>query len=115
MAATVKGTTGLVFGVTTVSGVIMQDYTSDINGSITEVTDEDDDVVGFALHHTGRAEVSGSYIFTGDDIGAIGDKITEITALGVSGGLYIYGFGRKYSNNGFCSGTFKAIAVNDIS
>lgn len=114
MSATLKGTAGLVFGVDIVSAVIMQDYTSDVTGKITEAVDEDDGVVGYALSHSNRADVSGNYLFKGADIATIGATITLANAVG-SGGIYVYSYGRKQSKDGFTMGNFKAIRVDGIS
>ena len=115
MAATVKGITTLVFGTDTVSGVIMQDLDSELTGQVTEVTDEQDSVVAFALHHIERADVSGTYVYKGSDIvTSLGTALTLTNAVG-SGGTYVYTYGRKQTHNGFMTGSFKAIRVQGIS
>ncbi len=115
MAATIKGITTLVFGCDTVSTVIMQSVDSETSGEVTYVQDEDSDFVGFALHAFGKREASGEYVYKGADcVTALGVAITLTNAVG-SGGLYVYTYGRKATNNGFLRGTFKAAGVEGVS
>lgn len=115
MAATIKGITTLVFGCDSVSTVIMQSTDTETSGEITYVQDEDADYVAFAIHSLGKREASGEYVYKGADIvTALGVAITLTNAVG-SGGLYVYSYGRKATNNGFLRGTFKAGGVDGIS
>lgn len=114
MAATVKGTSGLVFGTPTESSVIMQSVEETRSTEVVEARDEDGDVTGLAFYGGNRTEVTGEYLFKGSDIGALGASIT-LTGLTTSGDLYITELGTKTENTGFKKGSFKAVAVTGIT
>ena len=114
--ATVKGTSGMAFGICSVVGVIMENLDSEIPGQITEASDEQDNIVGFAIHHTNRADINGGYLFLGSDVTAMGSTIALTTYAPFStGGVYVYAYGRRYTNKSFVKGTFKAICVSGIA
>jgi hypothetical protein len=114
MSATIKGSTVMVFGCDTVTSVTMQTTDSSGTGEVTEVTDEQNSVIAFAMSHGERVDVSGTYIYKGADITTLATAITLANAYG-SGGIYVYSMGRKAGHNAFLTGDFKAIRVSGIS
>jgi hypothetical protein len=120
MAATVKdaGSLGLSFGVPTNGSVVMQSMDETRSIQIAEASDEDGDVVGAAFYGGQRMEISGEYLVKGSaDIGTLGASITltGIKALSPAGTVYLTEVGTKWSNTGFRSGTFKAIAISGVT
>ena len=69
----------MAFGICSVVGVIMENLDSEIPGQITEASDEQDNIVGFAIHHTNRADINGGYLFLGSDVTAMGSTIALTT------------------------------------
>lgn len=116
MAATLKGTAGMVFGVTVVTGVIMQSLKQKVGTKMAEGSDEDGDVVAFAFYAPGRTDVDGNYLFKGAHInsGTIAGAISAITAL-AGGDTYLLTYGIEEKHDGFKMGEFTAIAQSGIT
>jgi hypothetical protein len=117
MAATVKGTAGLTFGTPTESSVIMQSLDETRSTSTAEASDEDGDVVGFAMYGGQRQEITGEYLWKGSDIGSIGASVTlsGLTAISPAGDVYVIELGTKTSNTGFKTGNFRAISISGVT
>ncbi len=115
--AIVKGTAGLSFGIGSVVGVIMETADSEVPGVLTRVEDEQNNVAGFSISHMNEADITGGYVWLGNDITAIGSTISIAgnTAAPFTGGIYVYTYGRRTMNKGFMRGTYKAIQVSGIA
>jgi hypothetical protein len=116
MAASLKGTSGLVFGVTAVTGVIMQSFKMKIATDLAEARDEDGDRVAFAFYGGNRTDTDGNYLFKGAHIvsGAIATAISAITSLG-GGDTYLLSYGVEERHDGFKMGDFTAVAASGIT
>ncbi len=120
MAATVKDATSLTlrFGSLTHASVVLQTVEETRSITTTEVSDEDGDVVGVAFYGGQRQEVSGTYLCKGcADIGTLAAALTltGITALSPAGSLWITELATQWSNTGFKTGSFKALAISNVT
>jgi hypothetical protein len=116
--AIVKGTAGLSFGVGSVVGVIMETGDAEVAGVLTKIEDEQNNTVGFSISHFGEADITGGYVWLGADITTLGSAIAVAgtpSFAPLSGGIYVYSYGRRTMNKGFVKGTFKAIQVSGIA
>jgi hypothetical protein len=112
MSATLYGDTDLIFGVPVVAGIVMQASNARLMGKYTDATDEDDDSIGFATHHTNMGEMDGTYLFKGDDVvSAIGDALpAELTEFDFTD-VAVYEIGRKRVKNNYAEGDYKAVGA----
>ncbi len=120
MAATVKDATALSlrFGSLTHASVVLQSVEETRAITTTEVSDEDGDVVGVAFYGGQRQEISGTYLCKGcADIGTLAASLTltGITALSPVGTIYLTELGTQWTNTGFKTGSFKALAISGVT
>src|ERR1041384_6260781 len=100
MSASVKGLSGLEFGVPEVSGVVLQNVEERRSNETAEARDEDGDVIGFAVYGGERQEISGEYLWKGDDIADLGASVS-ISGISSPGGVYVTEIGSRRTNTGF--------------
>lgn len=114
-ATLMKVDSGLIFGVPTLSGVVLQEIEADRKAKDAEATGEVGDVIGVAIFGGQRSNVRGSYLFKGTDFGGgIGADIASSvgSGLGLSGPICVSGFTRKRNHEAFADGSFEAISLD---
>lgn len=113
--------TGVLFGVgltISTATVIMQEVESTRDAKEATAVGPDGDEIAVVVYGGKMTNVRGSYIFKGNDIGAIGDNLlSKLTGslLNTTDAVLMSGFTRKRSNEGFCEGTFKAVSLSGVS
>lgn len=116
MAATIKGVTSLIFGCDSITTVIMQSTDSEISTEIVYAADEDGKYVALAIPEGGKIEVSGEYLYKGADIvSAMATSVSLTNGSDDAGAVFVYSYGRKATNNGFMTGSFKAGGVVGVT
>ena len=122
MAATIKGLAGTVFGVTTVTGVVMQTLKSKLETKLAEMADEDGDTVAFGFYGGGRSSIDGRYGLKGPvstlashiSSGVVASAIAGVTPFG-GGSLYLMSFDSEENHDNFAYGNFAAVAQSGIT
>jgi hypothetical protein len=120
MAATVKDATSLNlrFGTLTHSSVVMQSLDETRAVTTAEASDEDGDIVGLAFYAGQKQEINGSYLVKGStDIGTLAASLTisGLPAVSPTGTVYLTEVATQWSNTGFKTGSFKAIAIAGVT
>lgn len=105
----------LNFGVPvyTDSTLILQNLDFNRDGKTAVVSGEDGSEIGLSVYGGQISEVTADYLFLTDDPGDIGDDVADSVgaALDITEAIILYGFGRKYTHEGFATGSFKAISL----
>jgi len=110
MAATIKGTAGLVFGTTTETGGFLHNLEIQNKTEKAEVRNESGEFAGVAMYNR-TEEISGEAVLTGSSgLGGIAPA-TALTLSSYSpsaGSIFVDEVTTKYSNTGWKTTSFKA-------
>lgn len=119
MSATVHNASSVdaQFGTPSVTSFILNDLSETRSAQTAEVMDEDGDVISLAVYGGNRQEITGTYVWQGEDIASIGGTVAvsglSFPANG-SAVVIVTELGTRYTNTGFATGNFKAISVEGI-
>jgi hypothetical protein len=113
MAATIfkgSGVTGIDFGITDETGILLNSFTRNVTAKKVEVTDADGEVVAVAITNK-RAEITMEGTLNGNATMQVGNLLTlanDISNYGLDGGTVIVNSVSEKAT----TGTFKTISVS---